>query len=810
MSTDDDPQVVTPDLLSADIPDTFPYTVDLDANDLIPVEAAGALIAVSFRHFHKTSIFFGRGGAAGTLNVGFRLYPEAEDVPCFEDRASLKSATIQPSERLVATIRIPRDRVEFGLRYRLFVDLVREQQFWFCNRGAFGFTFLVEFRDAEQANRQGMQAMQIPMLEDNLIKAFSRIAELEHSERGLLAERDEYRNRLAALNERMGRDFDSIAALPPAATRVSNILRSNDPVQRRDLWLNAIASVGIQGAMFALYPHDGRPGPLRILVHGSGGFGDMIYLGAIVRELQEHFANSEIVVVHENQNVEAVFATNPRVSVALPLKSENLTKFLLAANRLDIFDLVAEVRYAVTYSTPPLSRVPMAFQIRSNIAGAEWQKFVRYDWPHLNHIFANTVTAKGLGKLDLVGLTSMLPITRYSDLDLFVPLSQMAAFPVLAGAPYVTVHHGADRNMASSHGLQTKNMTTAKWSEVVEIVKAEGFQVVQLGDAHEDLIVGVDLDLRGKTSFLQSAYVIKTARAHLDTEGGLVHVARAVNTRSVVMFGPTPASFFGYPQNENISPKLCGNCWWVTRRWAAECPRGLVMPECMESHNPTDVASRVVKIARPDSRLLAEVVEPFVDVPTMTEVLQKVDLPFGEGLVLLGPGVDVFEVAEFLSTHLPLATLLVETDNFRASLASLHSAIRIKPYSDGNIPLRSERFPWAIGLGLDLRNEKGIALALDLQRCVAGNGSCYLLGTNKGQPLPIGEWLEHMVGAATRHQGGGFSLKSPAQLDAGKRKARKVVALLLCLAHASDAVELLVPEGLDSAPETAVVIDHAS
>lgn len=60
-------------------------------------------------------------------------------------------------------------------------------------------------------------------------------------------------------------------------------------------------------------------------------------------------------------------------------------------------------------------------------------------------------------------------------------------------------------------------------------------------------------------------------------------MARACNKKSIVLFGPTDPTFLAYPQNINIFSSECGNCWWVTRDWVKQCPRGLKTPECMES-----------------------------------------------------------------------------------------------------------------------------------------------------------------------------------------------------------------------------------
>ena len=125
----------------------------------------------------------------------------------------------------------------------------------------------------------------------------------------------------------------------------------------------------------------------------------------------------------------------------------------------------------------------------------------------------------------------------------------------------------------------TKLLPMPTWAEVVRSAEGTaGFAVVQVGLKKEDFIPGVTHDLRGLTSISEVGLIIKHGECHIDTEGGLVHLARAVNRRSVVMFGPTPAAVFGYDQNINLSSSSCTDCWWITNDWFGKCPRGTVGP----------------------------------------------------------------------------------------------------------------------------------------------------------------------------------------------------------------------------------------
>jgi hypothetical protein len=75
-------------------------------------------------------------------------------------------------------------------------------------------------------------------------------------------------------------------------------------------------------------------------------------------------------------------------------------------------------------------------------------------------------------------------------------------------------------------------------------------------------------------------------------------MAACLGTRSCVLFGPTDADYFGYPQNINMRPGCCGGCWWTTDSWMDQCPRGFASAPCMDSIPPEDVVRHLVRTLR--------------------------------------------------------------------------------------------------------------------------------------------------------------------------------------------------------------------
>ncbi|MCK9545063.1 MAG: hypothetical protein M0R03_23855, partial [Novosphingobium sp.] len=61
---------------------------------------------------------------------------------------------------------------------------------------------------------------------------------------------------------------------------------------------------------------------------------------------------------------------------------------------------------------------------------------------------------------------------------------------------------------------------------------------------------------------------------HISNEGGIVHLAHSLGTKSVVLFGPTNPTLYGYPDNFNIYYEKCPSCWWTVTGWSSKCRSG--------------------------------------------------------------------------------------------------------------------------------------------------------------------------------------------------------------------------------------------
>jgi hypothetical protein len=167
----------------------------------------------------------------------------------------------------------------------------------------------------------------------------------------------------------------------------------------------------------------------------------------------------------------------------------------------------------------------------------------------------------------------------------------------LDGKSYVTISNGYDLG-AVSWEHRERNFSTKVYPCFEDVVRGlrslrPDLQIIQIGDKSSKPLLSAHKSLIGQTTLPEVAALLKKSLLHIDNEGGLVHLAKAVGTDSCVIFGPTSAEYFGYEGNLNIFPKECGSCWWMEPTWMSVCVKGMDPPACMSSHRPEEIVQLI-------------------------------------------------------------------------------------------------------------------------------------------------------------------------------------------------------------------------
>jgi hypothetical protein len=341
----------------------------------------------------------------------------------------------------------------------------------------------------------------------------------------------------------------------------------------------------------------------------TGGLGDAIIVARLARDLQATFGGKTSFDVYflSPTIIEPFFKGIPgfRESIHIDafLSAGPHYSFSLIANQFVTF-LNEHINYRQL-----LRQNPKVLSLFGHVQATR-KEIERYivAHPSLDGSFADLAVRQGHTRNTY--LHEMLGIRYGGDrLDIGTSSTACEAFGLTPGQ-YITVHDGWDTKFKLVAHRPTKALPLQSWIDIVRGLKAArpDLTIVQLGGKTGADIPGVDLSLKNKLSFAQSASILAGSALHVDTESGLVHIGATLGVKSVVMFGPTNVEWFGYPQNANIAPAECGNCWWSTDSWMDFCPAGHERPTCMGSIDARKVVSEALRLL--DAKPMPKLDEP--------------------------------------------------------------------------------------------------------------------------------------------------------------------------------------------------------
>ncbi len=147
--------------------------------------------------------------------------------------------------------------------------------------------------------------------------------------------------------------------------------------------------------------------------------------------------------------------------------------------------------------------------------------------------------------------------------------------------------------------MRNKQWFPDRFQEVVSRLK-NNYKFVQVGAA-SDPRLNDTIDLRGKTSIRETAAILSNCHIYVGNVGFLMHLARAVECPSVIIYGGREAPWqSGYVCNLNLySPVPCAPCWLWNK-----CDHDRV---CMENITVNKVVAAIQEImARPCNPLAIE------------------------------------------------------------------------------------------------------------------------------------------------------------------------------------------------------------
>lgn len=374
-------------------------------------------------------------------------------------------------------------------------------------------------------------------------------------------------------------------------------------------WQWALSKLKSKHYLFSWAKERYDSGP-KIIILGAGSVGDLLQITPVIKAISHKLPTAQICLLHRSSAAQDILQHNPYLKMIDFADFNTFDRIKRVVKKHGYADLVVEVEsvsYFVSYTCAPkhLRHAELNAQMpESFFQAAESQlKHWRAANPasQVNGQFCTSKAYKNVHYLDILGITSQLPINRFSNLDFYLnsKISEDISDFFLTNPRVITIHHGVDADVMLwsrvTKMLPTKMLMATTLKDVVSLLRAEGYVVAQVGVLHDELIEGA-FDFRG-TTFDEAAHLLKNSHCHIGTEGGLIHLARAINTRSVVLFGPTPVDFFGYPQNINLVEGNCSGCWRATKNWFISCPIGFAPAKCMASHQAKKIVEAAIRLS---------------------------------------------------------------------------------------------------------------------------------------------------------------------------------------------------------------------
>ena len=243
---------------------------------------------------------------------------------------------------------------------------------------------------------------------------------------------------------------------------------------------------------------------------GAGRIGDDLMCSMVCRELRKRSKRS-IAMVTPNPGL---FEKNPDVEKIIRLRDTRLNRWGRAG--LPVLKL-AHTGYDATQDL---------------------------DLPPKEHVLIHMCR--------LAGITGPVELRPY----IFLTPAELAAGKL--GENQVAIQ---STGLAAPFAMHNREWYPQRFQELCAQLRSD-VRVVQIGSSSDMKLEGA-IDLRGKTSLRQTAAVLANSLVFIGLVGFVMHLARAVDCRSVIIYGgrEKPA-ITGYVANRNLYAQVrCAPCW---------------------------------------------------------------------------------------------------------------------------------------------------------------------------------------------------------------------------------------------------------
>jgi ADP-heptose:LPS heptosyltransferase len=216
----------------------------------------------------------------------------------------------------------------------------------------------------------------------------------------------------------------------------------------------------------------------------------------------------------------------------------------IATRHPGLFEKNPDVDHIIRQSDSPLNRLGRAGLPLRTLAHSGYDAARDADVPPDEHILIRMCR--------LAGVTGPVELRPY----IFLTKAELAAGRLAENQVAVQ-----STGLASPLALLNREWYPQRFQELCAQLRTD-VRVVQVGSPSDMKLEGA-IDLRGKTSLRQTAAVLANSLIFVGLVGFVMHLARAVDCRSVIIYGgrEKPA-LTGYVANKNLYQQVrCAPCW---------------------------------------------------------------------------------------------------------------------------------------------------------------------------------------------------------------------------------------------------------
>ena len=297
----------------------------------------------------------------------------------------------------------------------------------------------------------------------------------------------------------------------------------------------------------------------RILVIKLRFHGDMLLTTPVISTLKQHYPDAKIDVLLYQDTI-PILSENPDIHMLYGMKNkkaktgEKISNFLslIKVLRNNHYDLV--INLADQWMVAPLVRMLRAPVSLSQGTAQHRDRFWRKSFTHLVPTQGQNVVESNLSVLSPLGLDSCVASTTMSYNAVCWERVRHALNHAGVGDHYVVIQPTARQIF--------KCWDNEKFSQVIDALHGRGLEVVLTSGPDRDDLASVDAiakgckktpvtELAGKLSFPELASLIDHADLFVGVDSAPGHIAAAVNTPIVCLFGATNHIFWR-PWSENM------------------------------------------------------------------------------------------------------------------------------------------------------------------------------------------------------------------------------------------------------------------